>query len=132
MNMKNGNNNVLGAIGNTPLVQLITSNGITDVKIFGKLEGIIPAAPIKDRPAYYMIKMAEESGELTKDKIIIEPTSGNTGIAIAMIGAAKGYKVKAFMPDVSAWKGSLSCRLSAPRWCLPPLKKPSTALSARA
>jgi cysteine synthase B len=97
--MKNGNKNVLGAIGNTPLVQLIKLNGKTDVKIYGKLEGNNPGGSVKDRPAFYMIKMAEDAGELTKDKTIIEPTSGNTGIAIAMIGAAKGYKVKLFMPE---------------------------------
>ncbi len=97
--MKNGNQNVLGAIGNTPLVQLTNLNGDTDVKIYAKLEGNNPGGSVKDRPAFYMIKMAEESGELTKDKTIIEPTSGNTGIAIAMIGAAKGYKVKLFMPE---------------------------------
>jgi S-sulfo-L-cysteine synthase (O-acetyl-L-serine-dependent) len=97
--MKNDNKNVLGAIGNTPLVQLLHLNGSGDVKIFAKLEGNNPGGSVKDRPAYYMIKMAEESGELTKDKTIIEPTSGNTGIAIAMIGAAKGYKVKLFMPE---------------------------------
>src|SRR4030043_778466 len=97
--MKNGNINVLGAIGNTPLVQLLNLNGNTGVKIFGKLEGNNPGGSVKDRPAFYMIKMAEDSGELTKDKTIIEPTSGNTGISIAMIGAAKGYKVKLFMPE---------------------------------
>ena len=97
--MKNDNKNVLGAIGNTPLVQLLHLNGNEDVKIFGKLEGNNPGGSVKDRPAFYMIKMAEESGELTRDKTIIEPTSGNTGIAIAMIGAAKGYKVKLFMPE---------------------------------
>jgi cysteine synthase B len=97
--MKNGNLNVLGAIGNTPLVQLSNLNGNDEVKIYAKLEGNNPGGSIKDRPAYYMITKAEESGELTKDKIIIEPTSGNTGISIAMIGAAKGYKVKLFMPE---------------------------------
>jgi len=97
--MKNDNINVLGAIGNTPLVQLTHLNGNAGVKIFAKLEGNNPGGSVKDRPAYYMIKMAEESGELTKDKTIIEPTSGNTGISIAMIGAAKGYKVKLFMPE---------------------------------
>jgi cysteine synthase B len=97
--MKNNNSNVLGAIGNTPLVELTKLNGNTDVKIYAKLEGNNPGGSIKDRPAYYMITKAEESGELTKDKVIIEPTSGNTGIAIAMIGAAKGYKVKLYMPE---------------------------------
>jgi len=97
--MKNSNINVLGAIGNTPLVQLTKLNGNADVKILAKMEGNNPGGSIKDRPAFYMIMMAEKSGELTKDKTIIEPTSGNTGIAIAMIGAAKGYKVKLFMPE---------------------------------
>jgi cysteine synthase B len=99
MNMKNNNKNVLGAIGNTPLVQLTKLNGIPGVKIFAKLEGNNPGGSVKDRPAYYMIAKAEESGELTTDKTIIEPTSGNTGIALAMIGAAKGYKVKLYMPE---------------------------------
>jgi cysteine synthase B len=97
--MKNSNINVLGAIGNTPLVQLVKLNGVPGVKIFGKLEGSNPGGSVKDRPAYYMITMAEKSGELTRDKTIIEPTSGNTGIALAMIGAAKGYKVRLFMPE---------------------------------
>jgi cysteine synthase B len=69
------------------------------VRIFGKLEGCNPGGSVKDRPAYYMIKKAEESGALTRDKIILEPTSGNTGIALAMIGAARGYRVKLFMPE---------------------------------
>ena len=97
--MKNGNKNVLGAIGNTPLVQLEHLNGNTAVKIFGKLEGNNPGGSIKDRPAYYMIKKAEESGELTPDKIIIEPTSGNTGIGLAMVAAVKGYRLILVMPE---------------------------------
>lgn len=90
---------ILNAIGNTPLVALNNINGNSKVKIFGKLEGSNPGGSVKDRAAYYMIKKAEAAGELTKDKIIIEATSGNTGIAMAMIGAAKGYKVKLFMPE---------------------------------
>jgi cysteine synthase B len=97
--MKDENVNVLGAIGNTPLVRLEKLNGKPGVKILAKLEGSNPGGSIKDRPAYYMIKKAEESGELTTVKTIIEPTSGNMGIAIAMIGAAKGYRVKLFMPE---------------------------------
>ncbi len=89
---------VLSAIGNTPLVELKLLNPNPGVKIFGKLEGSNPGGSIKDRPAYYMIKKAEESGELTRDKIIIEPTSGNTGIALAMIGAARGYRVMLVIP----------------------------------
>jgi len=97
--MENREANVLGALGNTPLVELSNLNGKPGVKILCKLEGNNPGGSIKDRPAYYMIKRAEESGELSKDRIIIEPTSGNMGIALAMIGAAKGYQVKLFMPE---------------------------------
>ncbi len=90
---------VLDAIGNTPLVELTGLNGKRpDVKIFGKLEGNNPGGSIKDRPAHHMIRTAEEAGALTEGKTILEPTSGNTGIALAMIGAAKGYKVKLCMP----------------------------------
>jgi len=91
--------NILSAIGNTPLVELTNLNENPKVRIFGKLEGCNPGGSVKDRPAYYMIKKAEESGELIRGKIILEPTSGNTGIALAMIGAAKGYKVKLCMPE---------------------------------
>ncbi|MBU4445755.1 MAG: cysteine synthase family protein [Candidatus Marinimicrobia bacterium] len=91
---------ILSVIGNTPLVELTNLNKKRPkVRIFGKLEGCNPGGSVKDRPAYYMIKKAEESGELTKNKIILEPTSGNTGIALAMIGAAKGYQVRLFMPE---------------------------------
>lgn len=97
--MKNGKTGVLAAIGNTPLVKLMNLNGNPGVTIFAKLEGSNPGGSVKDRPAYYMVRKAEESGELTPDKTIIEPTSGNMGIAIAMIGAAMGHKVKLFMPE---------------------------------
>ena len=90
---------IASAIGNTPLVELNAVNGSKSrVRIFGKLEGSNPGGSVKDRPAYWMIKKAEESGELTKGKMILEPTSGNTGIALAMIAAAKGYKIKLCMP----------------------------------
>jgi len=91
--------NLLQAIGNTPLVELMNINKNPNVKILCKLEGCNPGGSVKDRPALYMITKAEEHGVLTKDKIILEPTSGNTGIAIAMIGAAKGYKVELCMPE---------------------------------
>jgi len=91
---------VFDAIGNTPLVELGTINGVNPkVRILAKLEGCNPGGSIKDRPAYYMIRKAEEKGLLTRDKIIVEPTSGNTGIALAMIGSAMGYRVKLFMPE---------------------------------
>ncbi len=90
---------LLNTIGNTPLVELVNLNTNPGVKIFAKVEGSNPGGSVKDRAAYYMIQKAEETGELTKDKTIVEATSGNTGIALAMIGAIKGYKVKLFMPE---------------------------------
>jgi S-sulfo-L-cysteine synthase (O-acetyl-L-serine-dependent) len=91
--------NVLEAIGNTPLVELQNINSNPRAKVLCKLEGCNPGGSVKDRPALYMITKAEERGDLTRDKIILEPTSGNTGIAIAMIGAAKGYQVDLCMPE---------------------------------
>jgi cysteine synthase B len=86
------------AIGNTPLVELRRLNPNPRVRILAKLEGNNPGGSVKDRPAWYMITGAEERGDLTREKIILEPTSGNTGIAMAMIGTAKGYRVKLVMP----------------------------------
>jgi cysteine synthase B len=90
---------ILSAIGNTPLVQLMHVGNGSKVRVYAKLEGCNPGGSVKDRPAFFMIRKAEESGELTHDKVILEPTSGNTGIALAMIAAAKGYRIKLFMPE---------------------------------
>lgn len=90
---------IASSIGNTPLVELKRLNSNPKVKVFAKLEGNNPGGSIKDRPALYMIEKAEQSGELTHEKTILEPTSGNTGIALAMIGASKGYKVKLTLPE---------------------------------
>jgi cysteine synthase B len=90
---------LLNAIGNTPLVEIVNLNTNPKVKVYAKVEGNNPGGSVKDRAAYYMIKKAEESGELKKGEAIVEATSGNTGIALAMIGAVKGYKVKLFMPE---------------------------------
>jgi cysteine synthase B len=90
---------LLNAIGNTPLVELKSLNRNPRVRVFGKLEGSNPGGSVKDRPAFYMIRRAEESGALTRDRTILEATSGNTGIALAMIGAARGYRVKLVMPE---------------------------------
>ncbi|NOQ42269.1 MAG: cysteine synthase [Desulfuromusa sp.] len=89
---------LIDSIGNTPLVDISVLADNPGVRLLAKLEGNNPGGSVKDRTALYMINKAEESGELTADKIILEPTSGNTGIAIAMIGAAKGYRVKLVMP----------------------------------
>lgn len=91
---------VLAAIGNTPLIELVRINPLYPrVRIFAKFEGANPGGSVKDRPALYMILDAEEKGLLNKDKIVVEPTSGNTGIALAMICALKGYRIKLFMPE---------------------------------
>ena len=106
--MENKKPNILNAIGNTPLVELINLNENQKVKIFGKLEGNNPGGSVKDRPVLLMLRKAEESGELTQEKIILEPTSGNTGIALAMIGTSKRYPVKLVMPDcVSMERGRI-------------------------
>jgi len=89
---------LLEAIGNTPLVQITSIATNPHVTILAKLEGNNPGGSVKDRPARQMILAAEASGELTPDKIILEPTSGNTGIALAMIAAARGYRIKLAMP----------------------------------
>ena len=87
-------NNILWTIGNTPLVKINNMNPNPNVKLYAKLEGFNPTGSIKDRVALKMIEEAEINGELTKNKIIIEATSGNTGIGLAMIGRVKGYKVQ--------------------------------------
>ena len=89
--------NILDAIGNTPMVRINKMNPNLAVELYAKLEGFNPTGSVKDRIALKMIEQAELDGVLTKDKIIIEATSGNTGIGLAMIGAVKGYKVHIVM-----------------------------------
>ena len=89
---------IAASVGNTPLVELTGFSPNPRVRILAKLEGNNPGGSVKDRPALYMLSKAEQSGELTSGKTILEPTSGNTGIALAMFGAAKGYRVKLVMP----------------------------------
>lgn len=85
---------LLDAIGNTPMVELTQLAGKpATVRLLAKLEGNNPGGSIKDRPAYRMVRAAEASGQLQRRQTIIEATSGNTGIALAMIGAARGYRV---------------------------------------
>ncbi len=84
---------VLTLIGNTPMIEIRNLHENPQVKIFAKLEGANPSGSVKDRIALSLIERAEESGELTPGKIILESTSGNTGIGLAMVGAAKGYQV---------------------------------------
>ena len=91
--------NVLELIGNTPIVKLNKLVGKDYADIYVKLEYFNPGGSVKDRPALYMIEKAEEDGKLKKGYVIVEPTSGNTGVGLAMVGAAKGYKVILVMPE---------------------------------
>ncbi|KKL81799.1 hypothetical protein LCGC14_1991130 [marine sediment metagenome] len=91
---------ILDAIGDTPLVRLGRSSPKAGVNIYAKLEGQNPTGSLKDRIALYMINAAEESGELTPDKTILEPTSGNTGISLAMVARVKGYRLLCVLPDI--------------------------------
>ncbi len=91
--------NLLNTIGNTPTIRLTRMHGFKDVNLYAKLEGQNPSGSIKDRVALYMITEAEKRGELTKNKTILEATSGNMGIALAMVGAQKGYDVSIVMSE---------------------------------
>ena len=90
---------ILDHIGGTPLVTLSAINPNKNVEILAKLEYFNPGGSIKDRPALHMIEQAEKSGDLTKDKIILESTSGNTGIGLAMVAAVKGYRILLIMSE---------------------------------
>ncbi|MBO2521526.1 MAG: cysteine synthase A [Firmicutes bacterium] len=86
-------------IGNTPLLRLNRISDETGAEVYGKLEYFNPAGSVKDRIGFAMLQAAEREGKLDKDTVIIEPTSGNTGIALAFAAAAKGYQVILVMPD---------------------------------
>ena len=92
-------NNILETIGNTPMVRINKLNPNRNVELYAKLEGVNPGGSIKDRIALKMIEEAEKDGSLTKNKTIIEATSGNTGIGISLIGVVKGYKVQIVMSE---------------------------------
>ena len=91
--------NIIQSIGNTPLVKINALNPNKNVTLTIKIEGCNPGGSIKDRVAYYMIEGAEKRGELNRNKIIVEPTSGNTGIGLAMVAVYKGYKIIVTMPE---------------------------------
>lgn len=97
--MTEGTKNILDQIGGTPLVPITALNRNRNVQILAKLESFNPGGSIKDRPALYMIEAAEKSGELTRDKIILEATSGNTGIGLALVAAVKGYRILLTMSE---------------------------------
>ena len=89
---------ILECIGNTQIARIENINPNPKVKLFAKLEGNNPSGSVKDRIALSMIEAAERNGKLTRDKIILEATSGNTGIGLAMVASAKNYRVKLTMP----------------------------------
>ncbi len=92
---------IINAIGNTPLIEIrrLWKTDETGVRILVKLEGSNPGGSVKDRPSYNMLRKAIEDGSLTHEKTILEPTSGNTGIGMAMIAAAMGFRIKLIMPS---------------------------------
>src|SRR6186997_1805730 len=90
---------ILEAVGHTPLVEIPRMSPNPSVRIFAKLEMLNPTGSVKDRVAKYLIEDLKAQGRLRDDSIILEPTSGNTGIALAMIGRRKGYRVALVMPD---------------------------------
>ncbi len=110
--MPHKHNTILDLIGNTPLVRMqhITKHLPENIHILAKLERYNPGGSVKDRPALWMIRKGIASGELTKDKIIFDSTSGNTGIALAMIGTAMGYKVRLVMPRNVSEERKRICR----------------------
>ena len=92
-------NNVLEAMGHTPIIQLNRMAGSDSARILVKFEGLNVGGSVKTRTAYSMIRKAEEDGILTEDSVIVEPTSGNQGIGLALVGAVKGYETVIIMPD---------------------------------
>ena len=92
-------NSILDAMGNTPIIRLQHMSSPDDAEILVKFEGLNVGGSIKTRTAYNMILDAERRGLINKDTLIVEPTSGNQGIGLALVGAVKGYKVKIIMPD---------------------------------
>jgi cysteine synthase B len=91
--------NILDLVGNTPMVELRRLNPNPKVRLYAKLEGNNPAGSVKDRPARHMILKAQERGTLKPGMKLVEPTSGNTGIALAMIAAMAGYEIHLVMPE---------------------------------
>ena len=117
--------NLVDLVGNTPLVELRRVNPNPGVRLFGKVEGNNPGSSVKDRAAKFMIEGAEKRGELKPGVRIIEPTSGNTGIALAMIAAVKGYEIELVMP------ASSDLRSAWPPWRLLAPKSRSRLADAR-
>lgn len=100
--MQERSRDILDMIGNTPLVEIRKLHPGGRVKICAKLESLNPGGSVKDRTALYMIESAERRGELTREKTILEATSGNTGIGLALIAAMKGYRLMLMMSEAAS------------------------------
>jgi S-sulfo-L-cysteine synthase (O-acetyl-L-serine-dependent) len=120
---------LLERIGNTPLVPIRNIVPSAQVKVFAKLEGFNPSGSVKIRPAYSMIEAGEERGELTRERTILDATSGNTGIAYALIGAIKGYRVLLAMPaNAGQERRKILCAYGARINLTDPLEGPDGAV----
>ena len=98
MAAKKISSNIITSIGNTPLIDVSQLSPDPKIQIFGKLESANPTGSVKDRVAKYLILNAEREGKISEGSTILEPTSGNTGIGLAMLGSTRGYKIKVVMP----------------------------------
>src|SRR5690349_4221294 len=122
---------VLDLVGNTPLVRLRRLPGPRSAEVLGKLESLNPAGSVKDRIACAMIEAAEREGKLTPGATIVEPTSGNTGIGLAMVAAVKGYRLILTMPeDMSLERRKLLSRFGAELLLTPAIEGMSGAVHA--
>ncbi|MBF0200295.1 MAG: cysteine synthase, partial [Desulfamplus sp.] len=111
---------ILDAIGNTPLIEIRRLNPVKGVRILAKLEYLNPGGSVKDRAALFMIEQAEKSKELTKDKIVVEATSGNTGIGLAMICSVKGYNLLLTMSESASEERKMILRARGAQILLTP------------
>src|SRR5258705_11311214 len=118
--------NLLELVGNTPLVEL---RPVGDVQIYAKLEGQNPTGSIKDRIARAMIEAAEASGELEPGRELLEPTSGNTGISLALVAKLKGYPLTCVMPENATEERKRLLRLYGANIIFSPVAEGSTATS---
>ena len=118
--MKKNHDNILDLIGNTPIVEIRNLNPNKKVRIYAKLEGFNPGGSIKDRTALYMIEKAEERGLLTAEKTVLEATSGNTGIGLALVAAVKGYSLILIMPESASEERKKILKAMGAQLCLTP------------